>query len=78
MDSMLDFIAGLISTFTGENHLNQFQQCYSGSDSLITDLKKVLDDIENTNYIGAIADLAPLVADIQASMKNCSHFDLDF
>ena len=38
----------------------------------------MLGDLENTNYIGAIADLAPLVGDIQVSMQNCSHFDLDF
>ena len=78
MSSILDFLAGFISTFTGENHLDQFEQCYSGSDSLITDLKKILGDIESGDYISGMADLGPLVGDIQSSMQNCSNFEADF
>ena len=75
---MLDFIAGFISTFTGENHLSQFEQCYSGSDKLIKDLRSVLQDIENGDFVAGIADVGPLIGDVQAEMQNCSHFDLDF
>ena len=28
--------------------------------------------------MAGIADVGPLVGDIQAALQNCSHFDLDF
>jgi hypothetical protein len=67
-----DFVAGLIYGFTGDNHLDELELCFHGTQDLVNDSEALVRDLSNGNWIKAIDDNARFSQDIADSVHNCS------
>ena len=73
----MDYLAGFIGEFTGNNHLQELETCYAGGQGFIDDVKKVLHDIESGDYITAVGDFGPLVTELPEALDDCKNMTQD-
>jgi len=73
----MDYLAGFIGEFTGNNHLQELETCYTGGQGFIEDVKKFLHDIESSDYIAAVADIGPLITELPEALNDCKNMTTD-
>jgi len=66
-----DFIAGFMFGFTGENHLAEIEQCYSGGEGLLNDVQSALSDIKAGSFVKGIEDIGMVINDFPDALANC-------
>ena len=72
-----DWIAGFVFGLTGDNHLTEIEQCYSGGQGLITDVQKALADIKSGHFISGVQDVGQVIWDLPDALQNCENMDED-
>ena len=72
-----DWIAGFVFGLTGDNHLSEIEQCYSGGQGLVTDAEKALADIKSGAFIAGIQDFGKVIWDLPDALQNCENMTDD-
>ena len=72
-----ELAAGFLYGMVGDNHLSEFQSCYTGITPLWTDLEAALKDIEAFNIFGAIKEFEKFVFSFQTDSAPCHNVSDD-
>ena len=73
--AIVSVVAGIVDAFVEENKLTEIEACYSGSEVIETDLAAALKAAEAKDWMGAIAHLKDVAAEIPAALSNCKMGD---
>jgi len=67
-----DFIAGMIYGFTGDNHLVEIEECYTGGSTVVNDAEALWSDVWHENWIHAYEDYNHLTAALTSALSSCT------
>lgn len=65
------FLAGFIFEFTGDNQLTELEQCYQGTQSIISDLETEIQLIQANDLIKAAKLMVQIKNEIQDGVQTC-------
>ena len=69
-----DFIAGFIWGFTGNNHLDEIEECFVGSNQLYINIRQALDELQEGGYVHeleAAIDFGQAALAIPEALSSC-------
>lgn len=72
-----DYVAGFIYGMTGDNHLQEIETCFNGSESLISEAHDALTDIQSGNWVKAVTSLTQVFKQFPDTLTNCKDLDAD-
>ena len=68
-----DFVAGLIFGLTGDNHLDEIEDCLQGGEIIETQAKLVISDFSEKHIIHALEDLGDLASMLPPALITCEN-----
>ena len=77
MTEFIHYTAGFIEGFTGGNHLEELDTCFTGGQGFIEEIRTALLDIEAGDYIKGVGDFGVLVNDFPEALSNCKNMSQD-
>lgn len=66
-----DFTAGLIYSFTGNDHRSELEGCMTDTEVLVNDAKDALDDIRHMHLIKGVEDMADIIWMLPDAVSSC-------
>jgi len=68
-----DFVAGLIFGLTGDNHLDEIEDCLQDGEKIETQAKEVIIAFEGKHIIHALEELGDLAAMLPPALTQCEN-----
>ena len=72
-----DWVAGFVYGLTGNNHLSEIEQCYTGGQGVVDDAKEALNDIRSGQYIHGAEAIGQVINEFPNALSNCENMDDD-
>jgi hypothetical protein len=72
-----DYLAGFVYGFTGDNHLTEFEACYSSSHHLAEETHSALAEIKSGDWFKGINAVRKIVNEFPATISTCKNVDDD-
>ena len=59
--AVADYLGGLIYGLTGDNHLDEIEQCFDATDVMRVDLEQAIDDFSNFDLMAGLEDIGDII-----------------
>jgi hypothetical protein len=77
VSGIIDFTGGLIYGLTGDNHLDELQNCMNVSEPMLEDFENLITDISAFHVGSAIADLGDIIWQLPVAFAGCNDMSDD-
>jgi hypothetical protein len=69
------WVAGFIYGMTGDNHLDEIENCFSGSETLYDNAKSAFTDLTSGNIVSGAKEAAAVFNEFPQALSTCENLN---